>query len=86
MAMFPLTANVQGDFVLQLVAVDTDSTMDEVAKAAAHHSVGRRVANRPGCALRVRRQGADQPFSRQLKLADSGLKPMECVEIIWDAA
>lgn len=84
MAMFPLTANVQGDFVLQLVAVDTENTMDEVARAAAHHSVGRRVAHRPGSVLRVRRQGSQQAFRREQKLADSGLKPMECVEIVWD--
>ena len=35
MALFPLTSNFEGDFVLQLVAVDTDNTMDEVAAAAA---------------------------------------------------
>lgn len=84
MAMFPLTANVEGDFVLQLVAVDTENTMDEVAQAAAHHSVGRRVARRPGCAMRVRRQGAAEAFPRQQRLADSGLRPMECVEVVWE--
>jgi hypothetical protein len=55
--LFPLTSNFEGDFVLQLVAVDTENTMDEVA-AAAVHSVGRRVRARPGHILRVRRQGA----------------------------
>ena len=55
MALFPLTSNFEGDFVLQLVAVDTDNTMDEVAAAAAVHSVGRRVRARPGHILRVRR-------------------------------
>lgn len=58
MALFPLTSNFEGDFVLQLLAIDTDNTMDEVAAAAAHHSVGRRVRARPDCILRVRRQGA----------------------------
>lgn len=85
MAMFPLTTNFEGDFVLQLVAVDTENTMDEVARAAAHHSVGRRVADRPGCAMRVRRQGSKQPFPPNMRLADTGLRPMECVEIVWDA-
>ena len=47
MALFPLTSNFEEDFVLQLLAVDTDHTMDQVAAAAAHHSVGRRVADRP---------------------------------------
>ena len=59
MALFPIISNFQYDFVLQLVPVDTDNTMDEVAAAAAHHSVGRRVAPRPDKVVRVRRQGAD---------------------------
>jgi toluene monooxygenase system protein B len=35
MALFPLCCNFEGDFVLQLVPVDTENTMDEVAAAAA---------------------------------------------------
>lgn len=85
MAMFPLTSNFQGDFVLQLVAVDSENTMDEVAAAAAYHSVNRRVAPRPGHIMRVRRQGAAEPLPRDLKLSESGIRPMECVEVIWEA-
>lgn len=85
MALFPLTSNFEEDFVLQLLAVDTEHSMDEVAAAAAHHSVGRRVAPRPGQIMRVRRQGSEEPFPRTLKVCDSGLKPMECIEIIWEA-
>lgn len=83
MAMFPLTTNFQEDFVLQLVAVDTENTMDEVAAAAAVHSVGRRVADRPGT-LRVRRQGATEALPRTMKVSEAGLRPMECVEVIWE--
>lgn len=83
MALFPLTSNFQEDFVLQLVAVDTENSMDELAAAAAVHSVGRRVKPRPGV-LRVRRQGASEPLPRDLKVGDSGLRPMECVEIYWE--
>ncbi|MDR3369158.1 toluene-4-monooxygenase system B family protein [Rhodoferax sp.] len=86
MALFPLTSNFEGDFVLQLVAVDTDNTMDEVAAAAAHHSVGRRVRARPDSILRVRRQGGENFLPRSLKVADSGLKPTETIEIIWEKA
>lgn len=85
MALFPLTSNFEGDFVLQLVAVDTENTMDEVASAAAHHSVNRRVAARPGHIMRIRRQGAKEFLPRTLKVSESGLKPMECVEVIWEA-
>ena len=85
MALFPLTSNFEEDFVLQLLAVDTENSMDEVAAAAAHHSVGRRVAARPGAVMRVRRQGADTPFSRTTKVIESGLKPMECIEVVWES-
>lgn len=85
MALFPLTSNFEGDFVLQLVAVDSENTMDEVAAAAAHHSVNRRVADRPGHGLRVRRQGAKDPLPRGMKVSESGLQPMECIEVVWEA-
>lgn len=85
MALFPLCCNFEGDFVLQLLPVDSDNTMDEVAAAAAYHTVGRRVAERPNHLMRVRRQGSEEFFARTLKVSDSGLKPTECVEVIWEA-
>ncbi|HYP67846.1 MAG TPA: toluene-4-monooxygenase system B family protein [Thiobacillaceae bacterium] len=85
MALFPLVSNFQEDFVLQLLAVDSENTMNEVAAAAAHHSVGRRVAARPGHIMRIRRQGSDKPFPCEMKLQDTGLKPMECIEVVWEA-
>ncbi|NTV11339.1 MAG: toluene monooxygenase [Zoogloea sp.] len=86
MALFPLTSNFEGDFVLQLVAVDSENTMDEVAAAAAVHSVGRRVRARPDCILRVRRQGSEDFLPRAMKVSEAGLKPTETVEIIWEPA
>lgn len=83
MAMFPLISNFQHDFVLLLVPVDSENTMDEVAAAAAHHSVGVRVAPRPDKIVRVRRQGDDAFFPRELKLSQSGVKPMETLEFIF---
>ena len=38
MAVVPLAANFEGDFVLKLVPVDSGDTMDEVAAAAAANS------------------------------------------------
>ncbi len=84
MALFPLTSNFEGDFVLQLFTVDSENTMDEVAAAAAVHSVGRRVRPRPGCIMRVRRQGGDF-LPHLMKVSESGLKPTETIEIIWEA-
>ncbi len=86
MALFPLSSNFEGDFVLQLVAVDSENSMDEVAAAAAVHSVGRRVRARPGSILRVRAQGAEAFFPRTLKVSESGLKPTETIEILWEKA
>lgn len=85
MAMFPITSNFEGDFVLQLVAVDSENTMDEVAAAAAVHSVGRRVRARPGHIMRIRRQGSEDFLPRTMRVCESGLKPTETVEIIWEA-
>lgn len=86
MALFPLTSNFEGDFVLQLVPVDTEDTMDDVAAAAAVHSVGRRVKARPGCILRVRRQGTEDFLPRTMKVSESGLRPTETVEIVWESS
>jgi len=84
-ALFPLSSNFEGDFVLNLVAVDSENTMDEVAAAAAFHSVNRRVAARPGYNMRVRRQGAKEFLPRNMKVSESGLMPMETIDIIWEA-
>lgn len=83
MALFPVISNFQYDFVLQLVPVDTEHTMDEVAAAAAHHSVGRRVAPQPGKVVRVRRQGASEFFPRQARLHETDIRPMESLEFIF---
>lgn len=83
MALFPVISNFQHDFVLQLLPVDTENTMDEIAAAAAHHSVGRRVRPQPDKIIRVRRQGASEFFPRQTKLRETDIKPMEALEFIF---
>ncbi|QHS11105.1 toluene-4-monooxygenase system B family protein [Sinimarinibacterium sp. NLF-5-8] len=83
MAQFPIISNFQYDFVLQLVSVDTENTMDEVAAAAAYHSVGRRVAPQPGKVVRVRRQGGETFWPRDVRLCETDIKPMESLEFIF---
>ncbi len=83
MALFPVISNFQHDFVLLLVPVDTENTMDEVAAAAAHHSVGTRVAPRPDKVVRVRRQGAAEFFPREQRLSQTDIRPMETLEFIF---
>lgn len=83
MALFPVISNFQHDFVLLLLPVDTDNTMDEVAAAAAHHSVGTRVAPQPEKIVRVRRQGATDFFPRDVRLGETDVRPMETLEFIF---
>ena len=83
MALFPVISNFQYDFVLLLVPVDTDNTMDEVAAAAAHHSVGTRVKPQPDKVVRVRRQGATEFYPRTARLHETDIKPMETLEFIF---
>lgn len=86
MALFPISSNFDGDFVLKLVPVDTDNTMDEVAAAAAEHSVGIHVPNQTGKVIRARKQGAAEPFPREMTIADSGLEPTDTVEFYFSEA
>lgn len=84
MSVFPLMVCFRNDFVAQVVAVEAESTMDQVAAAAAVHSVGRRVRDQAPKILRVRRQGDDAPFPRDLKVQASGLIPGDTVEVYFE--
>ncbi len=83
MALFPLSSNFEGDFVLQLVPVDDGQTMDEVAAACAEHSVNRRVRPQPDKVMRVRRHSDGELFPRDMLVRDAGLMPTETVDIIF---
>ena len=85
MALFPLCCNFEGDFVLQLLPVDTENNMAEVAAAAARHSVGRRVRNRPGDTLRVRRHNSKELLPTTMTVAEAGFKPTETIEVVWQS-
>jgi toluene monooxygenase system protein B len=86
MALFPISSNFRGDFVLKLVPVDTDDTWEKVAEQAAVHSVGIHVAPQPGKAIRARRMGADEPFPLDAKLGDAGLLPTETIEFYFEGS
>ena len=83
MALFPLSSNFEGDFVLQLLPVDTENTMDEVAAAAAEHSINRRVMPQEGKVLRVRKHGTEELLPRDLKVKDAGFLPTQTIDIIF---
>jgi len=83
MAVFPINSNFEGDFVMQLIPVDTDDTMDQVAEKCAYHSVGRRVAPQPDKVMRVRLHNASVNFPRDMKVSDAGWRPTETLDIIF---
>jgi toluene monooxygenase system protein B len=78
MALFPVQAIFDGDFVVLLVPVDTDDPMRVVAEKVAHHAVGRRVAaqDRP---MQVRRLG--QVLADQTTIAEASLTPLDVLEV-----
>jgi toluene monooxygenase system protein B len=79
-----LVVNFEGDFVLQLLQINDSLTMDQLAQAAAAHSVGRRVKPRPGI-LRVRRQDCEDPLPREHTVAATGLQNMETIVVSWQS-
>lgn len=83
MAAFPISSNFEGDFVLQLIPVDTGDTMDQVAEKCAYHSVGRRVAPQPDKIMRVRLHQAAESFPRDMKVSETGWRPTETLDIIF---
>lgn len=83
MTSLPLISNFQGDFLLQLIMADADGDMDDLAKIAAYHSVGRRVANQPGKVVRVRRPETALLYPRDMKLSQSGVQAMDCLEFVF---
>ena len=83
MSAFPINSNFQGDFVLQLVEVDTEDSMDMVAEKCAYHSVGRRVAPQSDKVMRVRNHMSQELYPRDMKVADAGLRLTESVDVIF---
>ncbi|MDX2425556.1 MAG: toluene-4-monooxygenase system B family protein [Cycloclasticus sp.] len=83
MAVFPISSNFEGDFVVQLVAVDTGDTMDQVAEKCAYHSVGRRVAPQPKKVMRVRLHQTSKVYPRDMKVSDADWRATETLDIIF---
>ncbi|PJE11655.1 toluene-4-monooxygenase system B family protein [Mycobacterium sp.] len=80
MALMPVQGQVEGDFVLNLVPIDSDDNMDVVAGKIAYHSVNRRVAqqDRP---LRVRFNG--QVLPQDATPASAGVGPLDFLEAFY---
>ncbi|MDI3313845.1 MAG: toluene-4-monooxygenase system B family protein [Mycobacterium sp.] len=78
MALFPLQAVFDGDFVALVVPVDDTDPMSVVADKVAHHVVGHRVAaqDRP---LAVRHNGTTLPGD--VTLASTQITPMDVIQV-----
>jgi toluene monooxygenase system protein B len=78
MALFPVQAVFDGDFVVLLVPVDTEDPMSVVAEKVAHHVIGRRVAaqDRP---MQVRRSG--QVLADETTITEASLSPLDVLEV-----
>jgi toluene monooxygenase system protein B len=81
MGQVPLASSFEGDFIIKLVVVEEDDTMDQVAAKTASHTAGRTVRVRPRGVLRVRLQGAAGPLRRETTVRGAGLSPMTCIEV-----
>ena len=84
MAAVPLALLFEGDFVVKLLAVDSEDSMDGVAEKARDVTIGVHIADQPGKVIRVRKEGNDQPFPRDVTVADSGLEPMDGVNLYFE--
>ncbi len=84
MAALPLALLFEGDFVVKLLVVESEDTMDGVAEKARDFTIGVHIADQPGKTIRVRTEGSDQPFPREVTVADSGLEPMDGVNLYFE--
>ena len=78
MALFPLQAVFDGDFVVLLVPVDDADSVTTIAEKVAAHSAGHRVAtqDRP---LQVRYRAA--VLADEATVVSAGIGPMDVIEV-----
>jgi len=81
MALIAVQACVDGDFVLNMVPVFTEDTMEAVGKKIAHHSVNRRVALQDK-SLGVRFRGETVPADATVDSA--GIVAMDVVYAFYE--
>ena len=83
MSAFPVHAVMERDFVVQLVLVDSEDTMDQVAEKVAYHCINRRVKARKGI-MRVRRHRDIDVFPQSMKVSESGLRPTDIIDVVFE--
>lgn len=87
MSNFSLVCNYEGDYGMKLLMVDTEDTMDDVARIARENIAGIFVPEpAPGTVLRVRKHGLRENLPGDLKVAEAGFVLGETVDIIHQPA
>ena len=84
MAQIPIVQSLHQEFVLYVTMIETEHTMDQVCEEIAKTSIGFDKNRRSGAPLRVRKQGEEKPFPREMKVADAGVGPMETLEFYYE--
>ena len=86
MAQIPIVHNLHQEFVLYVSIIDTENTMDEVCQAAAQVSIGFEKNQKADVPLRVRKVGTEEPFPRDMTVAQAGITPMTSLELFYEEA
>jgi toluene monooxygenase system protein B len=82
MATVPLYAVFRSDFVMLLVLVDDEDTMEVVAQKVAYHVIRRRLPPRDA-PMRV--QYNRRVLQPDQTVSQAGILPMSFVEVFYDA-
>jgi len=82
MSTVPLQATFRRDFVMLLVLVDDEDTMEVVAQKVAHHVIQRRL---PPQDAPMRVQYNNRILAPEQTVSQAGILPMSFVEVFYDA-
>lgn len=79
MALLPLQGMVRGDFVVHLIPVDDQDSMNAVADKIARHTLGRRL---PLTTEQLRVFTADgRELTPDSTVVEAGLQPLDVLEV-----
>ncbi len=84
MATVPVGILFEGDFVVKLLPIETEDTMDVVTEKARGVTVGIHIEEQAGKVIRVQKDGNDDPFPRDMTVEDAGLQPMDGLNLYFE--
>lgn len=87
MVAFPILSRFQYDAHVKVVEIEPEQTIDEVAAACAHHSIGLHVKDQPGKGLRVRPTTEDddaEPWPGDMTVSDAGIKFYDPIDVYFE--